>query len=506
MISIRRTIVIAASASLLTSVMTGVRVRAASQTPQQTAAPATAPATPAAAAPKAAPDFTQDVLPIIEDHCLRCHSAAAEKGGLVMDTHQDLMEGGEHGAVLSPGNSQTSKLIKMVQGDKPKMPDKGQPLRPEDIATIKAWIDAGAKDSTTPPPSLESRIPVVHSQVSLLPAVNALAFSPDGSVLAVPGYREVRRVGLAAQPALAGAIDLVRGIAYSKNGKWIAGTGGIPGALGEVLLWNAQTGELAHTMKGHRDYVYAADFNHRSTRLATCSYDKTIRVWDLENGRPTNVFREHSEAVFAVAFSPDDKWLASGSGDRSVKIWDMASGARLYTLSEPTDAVNTLAFALSATAPSGTAPSGTTAPGTKQSSTLLLSAAGNDKTIRTWELTPQGGKQIRAVLAHNAPILHIAYSPDGKLLASTASDRTVKIWNAATGEEVRTLERQSDWSQALAWSPDSARLAVGRFDGTVSIYDVATGRRVSDPIAPIAAAAHASLASHRSPASHRRTP
>src|SRR5262249_47564327 len=143
MMFIRRTIVIASCVSLVTGVMTGVSVRAAAQAAgaQQTAAPATATATPAAGAPKAAPDFTQDVLPIIEDHCLRCHSAAAEKGGLVMDTHQDLMEGGEHGAVLTPGNSQTSKLIKMVQGElKPKMPEKGQPLRPEDIATIKAWI------------------------------------------------------------------------------------------------------------------------------------------------------------------------------------------------------------------------------------------------------------------------------------------------------------------------------------------------------------------------------
>src|SRR5262249_2414629 len=155
----------------------------------------------------------------------------------------------------------------------------------------------------------------------------------------------------------------------------------------------------------------------------------------------------------------------------------------------------------------GVAASNTARSSAKQPGPMLLSAAGNDKTIRTWALTAQGGKQIRAVLAHNAPILHIAYSPDGKLLASTASDRTVKIWNAATGEEVRTLERQSDWSQALAWSPDSARLAVGRYDGTVTVYDVATGGRVSDPIAPSAAAAPASLASHSSSlASHRRSP
>jgi WD40 repeat protein len=81
-------------------------------------------------------------------------------------------------------------------------------------------------------------------------------------------------------------------------------------------------------------------------------------------------------------------------------------------------------------------------------------------------------------------VLAVRYSPDGKLLASAAADRTVKIWNADTWVEVRTLQRQSDWPQALEWTPDGSRLAVGRYDGTVSIYDTATGRRVGDPIPP----------------------
>jgi WD40 repeat protein len=418
--------------------------------------------------PPVAPDFDRDILPIIETHCLRCHSAAAQKGGLVMDTREDLMEGGENGAVLTPGNGQASRLIKMVQGElKPTMPEKGAPLTTEDIATIRAWIDAGAKESTMPAVSLDAHIPSVRSEVSLLPAVSALAFSPDGRELAVPGYREVRRIGLAGasmspRGVVRGAIDLVRGVAYSADGKWIAGAGGIPGSVGEVLLWNAETGELQHTLKGHRDSVHDVAFNHRGTRLATCGYDKTVRVWAVETGRPTQVFREHTDAVYAIAFSPDDKWLASGAGDRTVKIWDIASATRLYTLSEPADVVQSVVFQSSV---SGT----------------RLSAAGNDNTIRTWELTARGGTLVRSVRAHNAPILRIAYSPDGVLLASTASDRTVKIWNAATGAEVRTLERQSDWSQALAWSPDSRRLAVGRYDGTVGLYDVSTGRRITAP-------------------------
>jgi WD40 repeat protein len=85
----------------------------------------------------------------------------------------------------------------------------------------------------------------------------------------------------------------------------------------------------------------------------------------------------------------------------------------------------------------------------------------------------------RSMRGHNAPILRIAYSPDGKWLASSDNDGVVKIWETATGKELRALEKQPDWAQGLDWSPDGARLAIGRYDGTVVIYDAATGRRVA---------------------------
>jgi Planctomycete cytochrome C/WD domain, G-beta repeat/Anaphase-promoting complex subunit 4 WD40 domain len=444
----------------------------------------------APAATPAAPDFAQDILPIIEDNCLRCHSAAVQKGGLVMDTHEDLMIGGENGTVLTPGNASISRLVQMIQAEiDPKMPPKST-LRPDQIATFKAWIDAGAKDSAeTPLARLEARIPAIVPDIARRPAVNAVAFNADGTELAVPGYREVRRVFTATTPApasapasLGGAIDLIRSVAYSSDGAWVAGAGGIPGAFGEVLIWNASTGALAHTLKGHRDYVYHVAFNQRGTRIATCSYDKTTRVWDVETGRPTQVFRQHTEAVYAVAFSPDDKWVASGAGDRSVKIWDLASGARLYTLTDPTDVVQTLAFR--------PRDRHTSAPTATDQGRITLSAAGADKTIRVWELTAEGGTLMRSLRGHGAPILRIVYSPDGKWLASSDADGVVKIWDATSGQEARALEQQPDWAQGLAWSPDGSRLAVGRYDGTVGIYDAVTGRRVSQLVMGAAARVH----------------
>ena len=275
---------------------------------------------------------------------------------------------------------------------------------------------------------------------------------------------------------LEGAIDLVRGVARSADGWWFAGAGGIPGANGEVLVWDADTGQEAFALKGHRDYVYDAVFNHRSTRLATCSYDRTVRIWDLDTGRAIRVLREHTEAVYAVAFSPDDAWIASGAGDRSVKLWDVRSGRRLLTLTEPTDVVTTVDFD-----PSG----------------RRLSAAGADKTIRTWTLAPEreqpttparssGGAVVptlvSSTLAHNAPILRIAYSPERRPARVGRVRRHHQDLGHEDLEELRTLERQPDWAQGLAWSPDGTRLAVGRFDGSVAIYDAKTGRKLAEPV------------------------
>ena len=111
--------------------------------------------------------------------------------------------------------------------------------------------------------------------------------------------------------------------------------------------------------------------------------------------------------------------------------------------------------------------------------------AGNDKRIRVWTIGESRPRhRLRSTLAHTAAILRLAYSPDGSRLVSSSSDREVKLWDAATGEPVRTFPAQSDWSQALAFSPDGRSLAVGRYDGTLSLFDAASGRRVTELITP----------------------
>ena len=420
------------------------------------------PASPAA--PQVRADFARDVVPIIERHCLRCHNSAKVEGGLLLESHQDLLRGGDSGAPLQPGRPDDSALILQVEGRaKPKMPPK-QDLPPEDIAVLRAWVAAGAAYSKAPRPSLDRRVPALAQAAPVRPQVIALAWRPDGRQLAVGGYKQVRRVampeGRALEP-LAGLSDLVRAVAWSPDGTLIAAGGGTPGLEGEIVLFDAGSGAERARLEGHRDYVYHVAFNHDGSRLASCGYDKTIRVWDTASGRAVGVLREHTEAVYAVAFSGDGRLLASAAGDRSVKIWDVAEGVRLYTLTDSTDAVLTLAFR----------------PGSTQ-----LAAAGQDKRLRVWDVDQAGARQVRSAPAHGGPVLRVAFSADGRSLASSGSDRLVRVWNADTGALSRALPAQSDWVQALAFSPDGRHLAVGRHDGTASVYDAASGRPILETV------------------------
>jgi WD40 repeat protein len=102
----------------------------------------------------------------------------------------------------------------------------------------------------------------------------------------------------------------------------------------------------------------------------------------------------------------------------------------------------------------------------------MVAAAGLDKTIRIWSLGEKSGKLINSLIAHEDAILRLAYSPDGKLLVSTAADKTIKIFKANDLTEVAVIPEQPDWVMALQFSPDSQSFAAGRFDGSLKIYAV----------------------------------
>jgi WD40 repeat protein/mono/diheme cytochrome c family protein len=421
-----------------------------------------------AQATASAPEYTR-IESVVHSQCLACHSSGSKLGGLVMETYEGVMKGGTNGPSVVAGKSGESRLFLMLEGKvQPRMPFGGDPLPAQTIALFKAWIDAGAKGpsvgATTPSTLAVPAIPDIKPKGTAVSPVSAVAFSPDGKVLAVGGYKEARLVDPATGKSistLSGHADLVRALAFSPDGRLLAAAGGEPARGGEIKIWETATGKLIRTLNGHKDCIYSIAISPDGKWLASSSYDKMILVWDLEGSGEPRKFKDHIDAVYAVAFSPDGKWLASGAADRTIKIWDVATGQRLYTLGEPLDGVTAVAFH-----PSG-----------KQ-----VAAAGMDKIIRLWNVTEKAGALVQSTYAHEDSVLKLVFTPDGKKLISSSSDQTIRIWNAETLSPLNTLERQSDWVEALSISPDGRRLAAGRYDGSLGVYDMETLRTVFEPL------------------------
>jgi WD40 repeat protein len=384
-----------------------------------------------------------------------------------METYEDLAAGGEHGPAFVPGKSDSSRMVLMMEGKlEPRMPNKGEPLDPAEIAIVRRWIDAGASG---PRPgellaagSDELSVPSIKPAIPVLASVADVAFDSKAERVAIGSYKTVHLLDVNTGrwlQSFPGHVDLVRAVVFSPDGRFLAAGGGSAARFGEIKIWDVEQAKVVSTMRGHTDAIYSLSFSPDGKTLASASYDHLIKLWDVTTGRETKTLKEHVDAVYSIAFLPDGKVLVSAGGDRTVKIWNVQSGLRLVTMSEPLDAVYTVAVH-----PSG----------------RMIAAAGADKLIRIWSWSESGGPGgapgatlLRSTFAHGDSVLKLAFSKDGKMLASTGADRLVKIWDPETLRETQALEIQPDWALGLAIAPDGKWLAAGRYDGTVGIYDLA---------------------------------
>lgn len=411
-----------------------------------------------AAAKEAAPDYNTQVAPLLRTYCVGCHNADDAEGDLVLETYADIFKGGESGPTLTPGMSETSHLIRvMTRVAEPAMPPEGeaQPTA-EEIAILKAWVDGGANGPDGAEPDRTTLIvPEIKPSASVVKAISSMQFSPNGKVLAVGRFRDVElrtADGSQVHRTLADHVGKVNMIRFAADGATIITASGVTGLYGEVRVWDAITGDLRQTIRGHRDTMYAAVPSPDGRFLATGSYDHAIILWDASTGKEVRRFPGHNGAIYDLAFSPDGKVLASASGDATVKLWRVDSGERLDTLSQPLKEQFAVAFS----------------PDGKQ-----VVAGGADNRIRVWKLLSIDAPQINPVLyarfAHEGAVTQLGFTPDGKSLITVGEERAIKVWETARYTETYLLEDQPDVMAALAMTPDNASFAVGRMDGSLSI-------------------------------------
>ena len=433
-------------------------------------------ASPAAAAAEATParDFS-DVEVIFTKHCLDCHASQDPEGNLVLESFESLMKGGESGAAVSPGTSADSLLVKMIEGrieknGKKKImpPGKRTKLNPDEIETIKRWIDSGAK----PPPDGKALVkqlvvPKIATKGAPRKPVNALAYAPAPKLIAVARYGEVELRSASTHAivrTLGGHRGNVTALVFSSDGKELFAAAGEAGLLGEVRQWKIADGTLVRTFEGHKDALYSVALSPDGKTLATGSYDQKIKLWDVQTGAELKTLSGHNGCVFDLAFRPDGKILASASADRTVKLWDTATGDRRDTLSQSLKELYTVAFS-------------------RDGRKLL--AGGVDNRIRIWEISDSAAETTNPLLdarfAHEGAILNLVFSADGKTLLSSADDRTVKVWDAVELKEKFPVERQPDWPPALTFASDDKTIVVGRLDGSLGFYATTNGQPLPPP-------------------------
>jgi WD40 repeat protein len=281
-------------------------------------------------------------------------------------------------------------------------------------------------------------------------------------------------------------------VVFSPDGRRLAASGGIykgrqKWETGEINIWDPVTGRVVLSFPGHPTGVNGLDFSPDGKWLASASSD-AVRIWDADTGNELFKLGMHpGEEPWRVAFDPRGERLATlsehgmhghGLATMVVRIW---RSPRADDRDEPAPV-----FFYSFEA-SSSGSGGWRLPTLTFSPDGMRLACGRDNTVLIWDLHPdRRGDQTAPALVltgHTRAVRDLAFSPDSQRLATASDDETVRIWGAATGQELLSFESPRDGIPGyrgigcLAFSPDGKRLAGGKAQN-LAIWDAATGRQL----------------------------
>ncbi|MGF1481129.1 MAG: WD40 repeat domain-containing protein [Cyanophyceae cyanobacterium] len=330
-------------------------------------------------------------------------------------------------------------------------------------AVVCGWVEAASAQVSPPQPPDSTPLPtanpaasaqrgtnpqLLYSMEAHETAVDSLAFSPDGEVLVSGGsFNDPTVVFWSVENGkkldrLRAQREAVLTLAFSPDGNLLVSSG----SDGGINLWNWQTGEFQASFLENASNILSLAITPDSEVLVSGGLDG-IKVWDLIPQRPLYTLASYGLPVYSLAMNPNGYIFASGDNSGRVIFWNLRTGTIISEFSAHTESIRGLVYT-----PDGN----------------RLITGSNDRTVKVWDLL--SGQLLYTFTGHTGPIRGLVLNPDGETLASASNDG-VRLWNIRTGEPLSWLPND-DWVESVAFSPDGRLLASGAFNRTINVWQL----------------------------------